>query len=387
MKIGLINFYFANNFGATLQCYALYSILKKNGHIVEVIDYRSQDILDAYHMKFNAIKDIIYELQKEKKDIKYPLKIINRTVRYYVWYVKNWRLLIKMKNYNDFIEKELLKTKECYKSLDELISNPPKCDCYIAGSDQIWNIENTGGKLDEAFFMKFGLSKTIRIVYGASCGRDNLSTRYVNNILDYCKDIDFISVREQSLLEQLCKCKDKLLISKVCDPVFLLTKEDWDKVKAKTKHVDKEYILIYLLNKPENLQKLIDELRAYYVNCKIYDISYRKSNVNGIDKYDQSCGPDVFLNYICNAKMIVTDSFHGTAFSIIYHKRFISLIRLDTGIRISDLLINMQLTDCIYDPKRSMASYDKEIDYYFAEKYVNHEKEDSLEFLKKSLQR
>lgn len=384
MKIGLLNFYFANNYGATLQCYALYSTLKKCGHEVEIIDYRPKEILNAYHMKLNIFKDKVQELKGEKFSVTYIIKLLHRILQYYFWYIANWKLVIKMKKFDDFIDKNLPDVSARYNSYEEIISNPPKCDCYIAGSDQIWNMDNTGGKLDKTFFLKFGKKNVTRVVYGASCGKEDLLEEDVNCIINYCENIDAVSVREQSLMSQLYKNKTNLSLSKVCDPVFLIDKEEWDKVKI-FKGKEDEYILLYLLDKNKYLQDIINEIKIAYPHYKIYDISYKKNNINGIDKWKQSCGPDCFLSYISNAKMIITDSFHGTAFSIIYHKVFVSLVRRDTGIRITDLLVNIKLANQIYDPKRNIKNYSESIDFSYAEKYIKKEKEKSLTFLYNSI--
>jgi len=385
MKIGLLNFYFANNYGATLQCYALYTTLRKMGNEVDIIDYRFGEMLEAYHMPSGAIKRTFLRLSSEKKNPVYCLKLANRLFKYYSWYFLHWKSLIKMKNFNKFINKEFSETFQHYKNYSELVNNPPICECYIAGSDQIWNTDNLGGKLDNSFFLEFGPPNTKRIIYGASCGMNVLSEEYIEDILSHCKNIQFISVREDSLLKQLTGKTKELKIYKVCDPVFLLDKHEWNIVRVPTISVRKKYIVLYILNQVNNLQNIIKHLKTYYKNFVICDISYRKNNVRGIDYWDGGCGPGHFLDYIGNAELIITDSFHGTAFSIIYQKSFISLIRADTGVRVLELLSKFNLTNRIYNPAQTMEHYASAINYSYVEKRIIEEKEHSLEYLYNSL--
>lgn len=256
MKIGILNFYFANNYGATLQCYALCSVLQKTGNETVVIDYRFADLLEAYHMPSGAVKRIICSLRHEKRDFLYIFKLINRFIRYYLWYIPNLKLLFKMRRFSQFIQKNFFITSQRYEKYTDLTKTPPLCECYIAGSDQIWNIDNLGGKLDKSFFLEFGMPDTKRIIYGASCGKNNIPEDYMESILNHCKDISFISVREESLYRQLAK-KTTDKIYKVCDPVFLLDQNEWDCIRTSAKAKKGKYIVLYVLNSVSTLQNII----------------------------------------------------------------------------------------------------------------------------------
>ena len=171
MKVGIITCHRAFNYGAVLQTYALQKFLKNHGYEVEVIDYTPQYIRKSYNK--SILKRIIRPLLRS-----YDFKKSNQV-------------------FGSFLNQEVNLTEKRYYSYEELEENPPDCDAYIAGSDQIWNCNIENGK-DDAFFLKFVPNNKIKISYAASISMDEIPQNQKNRFKENLKDFNHISVREQT---------------------------------------------------------------------------------------------------------------------------------------------------------------------------------------------
>lgn len=321
MKIKTITCHRAINHGAMLQAFALQKYLLSLGHDVEIIDY-----FPEYFEKYG----LWHAPQKYKRlglgwlyvFFKLPSKIIFRK-----------KITVFYKFYNDYI----LSTKRAYRSISDLRISPPDSNIYIAGSDQIWNTSLRNG-LDAAYYLDFGPKEVRRISYAASFATDCLMKGTENFVKDELSNFDAISVRESSALDLL----NDLGYSgvQVVDPVFLLSSKEWVDIfhlVNKSKH---EYILVYdFMNDPEI--KLIAKRLSHILNCKIYSLF----NESYADKNFFCSSPAMFVELVYNARCVVSNSFHGTAFSIIFHKDFFVLNRKDgLNIRMRDFLQKYSLS-------------------------------------------
>ena len=294
MKIGILTFHMAHNFGAMLQAYALSTAITKMSNCTcQIIDYRLPEIYQKYEDMLKEEKVAIKRLKFEEF-MKNKLPLSSRVID--------------------------LRMAENY-------------DLYILGSDQIWNPNITGGYKDEYFGKLFPLS----VSYGASTGVDIGNWDYLAQKLD---KISKIGVRETWCAENLSNYIDKE-ITYCLDPVFLIEKADWNKLRSAINH-DK-YILIYSFDVLEKEYQEI-EGRAKEKNWKIVEIvTHERKRRNGII-YDLECGPQQFLNYAYEAEFIYTDSYHGVLFSIIFEKKFIYFSRGEkNSARVCDILKQLKL--------------------------------------------
>ena len=158
MKIGIITFHFPYNCGAFLQCAALKTFLEKNGNQVEVINYRPwyhQNIYTVYANPWQTAR----EKFRKKDDNDYLAKRFARASYNFAKVIKSWFFHKEKSKQNDLFEpmqKKYLNETMVYRSLRQLKKNPPLCDVYICGSDQLWNTVLTDGKADKAYFLDFG---------------------------------------------------------------------------------------------------------------------------------------------------------------------------------------------------------------------------------------
>lgn len=352
-KVGIITFHRAHNYGAFLQAYALQKYLQSNGFETEIIDYRCKTIEEEYF--FWPSKSIL-------KDYKTANKII-----IYIWSL----LLYKKRKRRYFSFEEDIKA---YMLLSEKVENSDsavfsKYDAIIFGSDQIWNIDITKG-VDSVYWgnIAYGGKK---ISYAVSLG-DNYSIieKQKENITSLLKEFNRIGVREFS---------SKLLLNKMnidavvdIDPTFLLNSEEWEEIIDRyALNIKCPYVLLYRM-KFDDKALCIAKKIAEDNDLKLLEIA---ASVKSKNLFAMShLSPIEFVSYLKNASFIVTSSFHGTAFSINFHKKFYSVYSDKSGKskRIENLLHSVNLDE------RYISSIDEisnqKIDFEIFEKWRSDNK-------------
>jgi hypothetical protein len=319
MKIKTITCHDVYNFGASLQAYALMTYLKSQGNDVKVIDYMPKYIRD-----FNSIWFI---------SEKYSRNIFIAFA--YYCYVIPIRLTqrAKRKKFRSFINDNLNLTKR-YNSFEELKASPPDADIIFCGSDQIWNTEINNG-LDPAFYAGFAKPVTIRASYAASFSISSIPNKHEPFVMEMLSKMDCISVREKTGLDILNTLGIQGGIN-VIDPVFLLNKTQWDEL---TYPICKDgYVLVYDQEDSEEIKKTACNI-ASEKNLRI--IAFRDLYTrNYASEQIRNAGPREFLSYIKGAKYVITNSFHCTAFSLIFERDFFVVARTRQMVnsRMKDLL-------------------------------------------------
>lgn len=328
MKIGIISFHASHNYGSMLQAWALQTYLAKQGHEVEIINYRSFFQKRMYFKAFewgnkNAWKSSL------KRLFLYPSSFRGLN--------KKWHL------FEDFLHKELYLTPE-FNTVEQLYQAKFDYDVVIVGSDQIWNTDTK--ECTEAYFADF--VNCPKISYAASFGPD-VSHIKVDFIRKHLKGFQALSVREEAGKQFLIKngLADKTEI--VCDPTLLLESQDYNALIDEKPLIEEDYIFFYtphavprayfpIANKiGEQLGLPVLTDRAYYPN----DIKQYKH----IRNYPE-VGPKEFLNLIKNAKLILGGSFHMLVFSLLFHKNFYS-INADKDARTNHLITELKLNERI----------------------------------------
>lgn len=342
MKIKTITCHNVYNYGATLQAYALQTYLESLGHKVEIIDYYPK-----YRNKKNFWK-IPNNSKVGKYSQKYFLFHLLYAIHRAIKYLRDTNF-DRSKKFDEFDRKYLHITSTRYKSYQQLKDNPPIADCYFAGSDQIWNSNGDTGK-DLSFYLNFGNAETKRISYAASFGISEIEESFKPNLKKYLSALDAISVREKTGLKIL---NDLGYIDaiQVCDPVFLLSKEQWLNI-ATSPLVKNDYILVYdFFQDDGNIKKMAQKL-AIEKKCKIVAVNdggkcrYADINIS-------NASPNDFLSLIANANVVVSNSFHATAFSLIFNKDFYTypVARNKNHSRMIDLLDSVGLQNRFYAPQ------------------------------------
>ncbi len=306
MQIALFTIWHVKNYGAELQTYATIRALEALGHTVTVIDYRPYN---------KNIKQKIANI------------IINLTPAHYN-FIKFWAKYISNKTIR-------------YNSLKQLRERPPKADMYIVGSDQVWNIDITKEHY-LAYFLDFGDISIPKISYASSIGENNWKWTNLTNIIKSKLDkFRNISCRESTGVKILKEQFD-IEAELVLDPTLLHTS-----YPELTGAVHERNTLVYYpLNKYDDefkYRNLARELNLIYLNTnkrKMISRTIAWSRTSIID----------WVKNIASAKFVVTPSFHGLAFSLIYHRQFAIIgTNSSRNSRISDLLNSLGIADRYFD--------------------------------------
>ena len=296
MKIGVITFFNYSNFGAALQCYGLYKTLNEMGHEVEYLDYTCPYIGNPFrpvHLKNKGLFGYIYS-----------------TVGY-ICYLPRRK---KFKKFREMIpHTEPLNEKT-------IGNNGEKYDKYIAGSDQVWSAKLTN--YDGAYFLDFVKDNSKKYSYSASFGGSNIDETKAEWYKKLLGDFQSISVREnygQELVERLSgKTSDIVL-----DPTLLLSEDEWLKVCDK-KRVKGRYILVYQLGFSKQLIQAVKEV-AKLTGLQVIYIPFPLGGLVK-SKLSISIGPSEWLALFKNADYVITDSYHGIIFSIIFKRLFLGIV-------------------------------------------------------------
>ena len=251
--------------------------------------------------------------------------------------------------------------------------------CFIVGSDQVWNPDWAKYTYDR-MFLRF-CSPTKRISYAASFGVDKIPEKWVDKYKAGLIDFKALSVREDKAVD-IVKNTIGITCHKVLDPTMLLERAEWDKIKKMpTKINGKNYILTYFLGgRTREVEKVI------YRYAKLTD-----SAVINLQDYNTpyyTVGPDEFVGLISKAKMVLTDSFHATVFSIIYEKPFVVYDRQGSGKKMGSRLSSL-LEMCGLNNRRASALDEKmllQVDYTNARLAIQKEKVCSLKYLNEAIQ-
>ena len=365
MKIGILTFHFAHNYGAMLQAYALSTKLRSLNYDAEIIDFRLKHIYDNYEKK-GFLKLISYY-----KDLgNSTLLAIAKTIKNYPHFRfrnKKW------KRFDSFLNFVLPKSEQIY-NYDEI--NKMGYSHIILGSDQIWNDTLTHGL--SSYYFGVGLNGK-KIAYAVSNGHDAVPERIWSIFEEYVKSVQSISVREEGFSTFLNKKKEKNI--RVLDPIFLLNRMEWAKITVIPKETD--YILSYSFNESPHYFEKIEKV-AKIMQKQLICLNFKKNRLpHYIKQYSQN-GPREFLGFFNNASFVITNSFHGTAFSILYGKQFIVIPPIKRRERV-DSLLNL------FNLKSQLIEDDQEIDvipiveYNKVNKIISSEKEKSLDFLLSNL--
>lgn len=367
MKIAILTYYeSSDNYGQILQCFALQQYLLNLGH-------------DAYLVKYSPKEE---HPSKQKRIFNILKKIINITyIKKYIASKRLQREELELKSRNEklnsqrefelFRKKYIKSTDNIYHSIDELKNNPPDADIYVCGSDQVWRDslkqDNVAG-----WYLQFGKKDVQRISYAASIGR-NIAKDEEEIFIRYLSAFDAISLREKKARDY-CKTIGFHNAELVCDPTILLTSDYYQKnLKTKAILKEKPYVFFYILNIVSK-----DEFPWDVINQQIHNRGWEIKSVCSSGYYQaRNIIPETdnilatvpeWIELIQNAEFIITSSFHGAVFSILFHKPFIVLPlkgdHADANDRIKSLLNELDLNSQLcFNGEDIIKAFDFSIDW------------------------
>ncbi len=308
MKTLLITLHSINNPGSALQAFALDRYLHRIGVDNQIIDYRP----------------VYSKLGKNK--IKGIIRII--------FFAHNEFAINK--KYSTFIKEKMHCTTKKFYFFNQLFHGLPKADIYISGSDQLWNTDYDCG-CDKAYYLDF-IKDGQKISYATSVGKSYISDNQLKELCLRINNYKFLSVRENSTSRLLSQALNRE-VEWVCDPVFLLDKDDYIQMCNENQYG--KYVLVYL----SKASILLDQVLEYVKGVYKWSIIQAGGSVKRCecDIHLKNVGPFDFITLIKNAQLIISSSFHATAFSHIFHKNFAVILPEKNGERIISLLELTQL--------------------------------------------
>lgn len=361
MEIKTITCHEVYNYGASLQEYALLFYLNSLGHNAEAIHYKPPYL--SNHFKLNAVSNPKFD-KPLIKQLYLLAKLPGR--------VKD---LKRKKAFDAFSKKYIPTGTTLYRNNEELTANLPQADAFICGSDQIWNSFFENGK-DPAFYLNFVPQNKQKISYAASFAIDEIAEEVKPLVKENVEQLNAVSVRETSAVAMLKELGIENAVQ-VLDPVFLLDVSHWEDFITP---IDGKYIFIYDFDSNPLLKKIALELQKE----KGYKIFTVNKNINYADENYFLNGPEKYLSLMRSAALILTNSFHSVAFSLIFEKQFLVFNRTEKiNTRMRDLLDLFGLDNLISDYSEYKEL--KENDYNKINPRVELERLNSKKYLIESL--
>ena len=336
ISVGIITMHKVWNAGSSLQAYALQRIIEDLGYDAQLIDYEYPNI---EHRAFaNNVKDA------NSLNLWGAMKLLIQKIKARFLKSKHNEL------YSSFYNKYFHCTNIAYNSRRSLFDNVPEFDIYVTGSDQVWNPQYIG--FDTSYLLDFIPDNAVRISYAASFSNNSIPSYMEGDYARCLSKYKAISVREESGKQLVHKLigKDATVC---CDPTLLLNKEQWSKLAADSSlRIKKKFILIYIMGYAYDpypgIYKHINDVVDFF---KLPVIFYNSRRGTYKPPYGEihikECGPAEFLWLFENASFVITDSFHGTAFSLNFNKPFISVVKEieNADSRVYNLLVIAGTTD------------------------------------------
>ena len=366
-KVGVITLHNSPNYGSCLQTYATQVVLTRVGANAEIIDYYRKDAIPENEvdraLNGQLVKKMpIFKVPGVKQIAKIPVS----------------RMVARRRApLDEFRHSRLALTERPYYSAEELDANPPVADIYCTGSDQVWNsIWNNG--FDRAFYLSFAPEGKRKIAYAASIGKAKLEDWEAEPMRKALSSYSCISVGEQEAADLLESIGVHGAVP-VIDPTLMLNRDDWEEI-ADGWVSPEPYILVYQLNRNAEFDSYVQKV-AKKTGLKVMRIAYgvheKRSGENAV-----VC-PSVgrFLSLFLGAEIVITDSFHGTAYSVNLGKKFVTVSPGRFCGRIANLL---QMTGL---ENHSLASFsdfqiaEEAEDFSFSQSVLNRKREEAASFL------
>ncbi len=379
MKIGIMTLYRNYNYGAVLQAYALQSFIKKNWPNCETIKYYREINGKAKKPRsffINSTLNIFRSMRMNKSIDAITYLRIQKKI--------NSRNLM----FNEFISNNISESRKEYighKNLKELNTI---YDVFVAGSDNIWN----KNLLDTAFFLDFADDDKGKISYAAGMSYDSADSSIVDVIKPLLSRLDYISTREPSGKKLIESITNKTVF-RALDPTLLLQSEEWSQIE-KTINIESDmgYILCFFIEPSELMFKEAKLLREETGKTIVCLPLLHQKICPGEMEYADIClfnvGPQELLSLVRQADFICTDSFHGTAFSIIYNRQFACFRRFkdekrsSLNLRMDHLLDSLGIPDRIVEVEDDIRKiYKKHIEYTQINECLETLRNESIDFL------
>ena len=370
-SVGTLTFHSTINYGGVLQAYALQKVLSDMGYLAENIDYFDHRRDLASLSSFRRMKHVIWH--------GFIKKLLVGSVR--------------ERRTEAFLEDHLRVSARRYGDAESLQADPPLYDAYITGSDQVWNSRHNHD--DSSYFLTFAPSGKKRVAYAASFGVSRIQHHLVDVYREWLNRIDSLSTREAEGKRIIAELTGREAVVTL-DPTLLLDQEQWRRV-AVSHGSTRPYILCYYMPGDNRVNRSITVIASKIAKQTGWDIisigQKEYMRLNPFRRTALTSGPAEFVGLFQNASFVVTNSFHGTAFSVNFKIPFLVPINRDLppevalSSRITTLLntlgLQHRLVPCGTVPADALHL---DVDFTEAERLLLQEKRNSVDFLRNALE-
>lgn len=384
MKIGIVTYVKDDNYGEELQAFATAYFLNKRGYDAEVID------MEKRVKELSASKDTIIPAIVNR------FKVYGWKAPYYIYKkfasvrkgAKHHKEDAEFRNaqhqkFVDFFNQHTIHSEKYY-TLEEIqTTSDLPYDTYIAGSDQIWNYMHTD--FLDVFFLEFAKKfNARRISYAASISVPKIPQSKKEEYRKLLENIQYLSVRESMGAELLEKEFGKKATIAI-DPTFLLTKSDWLEAVGSNPLKGENYVVVYTLSGSANIRNLAKNI-ADKLGSKTIVFMFGMETLINRDGQESKYGtsPSEWVGLMADAKYVVTDSFHGTAFSINFNKPFTTLVNpvSNMNTRVMSILRDLNLESRILMDKGTLQAPETlAVNYDIVNQKVDDWRKRSIDFL------
>lgn len=381
MKLGLVLAYKGVNYGMLLQAYATQRVLESLNYETEIIDYTR---VGFKHIRFTPWLPVYFATEVIKKHKNKKNKLI--LDEFHQKNIKERKIVS-----NAFIEKNLLNRVKC-QGIEELEQHTKATyNGVLIGSDQIWPPDAAFGNFTTLRFVPDSMNK---VSYATSLGVSKYPYYCRSSAANFWKRMNHISVREEqgkNIIKSICDVPVKVVV----DPTYLLSKEKWEELIPVKRIIKEKYILCYFLGNTSEHKKLARDFADKY-GIKLVSIlsteSVSSMDVSYADEIITGRGPEDFINLVRGAEYIMTDSFHGLAFSVINNKQFYVFYRTKIGSknsrnsRIDNILKMWGLESRLVLNEASVDDFDTSlINYDSVNEKISRKRQESMNYLVNAL--
>lgn len=363
-KICFITRHAIVNYGSFLQTYATQKLFEDCGCNAEVLDYVRED--EEYH---NVTELLLKKSNKWNRN--FLTRLVYRIVQWPDHYICGRAF-----------EKERVRYLNLSARITDSIIDAgkiPAADIYCTGSDQVWG-EIAQDDVDPMYFLEFAPHDTKKIAFSASFGKEDYPQERIEKFKKLLHGYDYITVREDSAVNIVNKAGYEAM--QILDPTMIFGGDRWKKLLPPIH--EKGYVLLYQLNTNHEMDEYAKQF-ADKTGLKLLRVSVEAHNCMRVGKFKLCLSPFKFLSYIANAEYMITDSFHGTAFAIMFNRQFVEVLPKEKIARNLSVLKQFGLEDRILKNLDDFSYVNRKIDYGFVNDTVEMYRKQSYESLKKML--
>lgn len=367
MKTSVITLHTVKNYGSVLQTYATQKEFEQAGSLVEFVDYWRKDNLDDGLLRKVVTGSSLWGrnpfLRAVYAAIKFPS--VRKQIRVF----------------NGFLKRNIHLSPRKYLSMEELKKDPPMADLYCTGSDQVWNSDWNAG-IEKPYFLEYVPEGSKCIAYAASFGKEKLTPEEIKIIRPFLQKYSAIAMREPSGIRIINEMGIPGNIQ-IADPTLLLEVDEWKQLMSDRK-IRQKYLLIYQVNKNWAFDAYAQRL-AKKMGLKLVRLAYDYHHI--FKKGHLVCCPKVeeWLSLFYYADFVLTDSFHGTAFSINFNRQFAVVYPKKYSTRLSSLIKLTGLERRVVEDFNDFSITEQRIDYEPVNRFLREEKIRAKRFLKEAL--